>query len=297
MNYFIQIIVSGLTFGAMYALAAVGLALVWGAFNMLNMSHGIIMTLGAYFALLWAEYMGMPLVLAAPFALVCGAVVGVIAYFISAHWMLKQKNFEVTIIIATFGLGMALEAGLLKLLRELFRTAPYSQPLSLGAKSFMVADVPVSYQRLVVWAGAIVLIVLVGLFLSRTTAGRAVRAVAQNRDAARLVGVPVRRIYVMVLALGSGLAAVSGIMLSSFKDVHPLMGGDPMLKAFIVIVLAGLGNITGALYAALLVGMVEAAVKVLIADKYGFAAILILVILALIWKPAGIFGRSTVARQ
>ncbi len=297
MNYFIQIIVSGLTFGAMYALAAVGLALVWGAFNMLNMSHGIIMTLGAYFALLWAEYMGMPLVLAAPFALVCGAVVGVIAYFISAHWMLKQKNFEVTIIIATFGLGMALEAGLLKFLRELFRTAPYSQPLSLGAKSFMVADVPVSYQRLVVWAGAIVLIVLVGLFLSRTTAGRAVRAVAQNRDAARLVGVPVRRIYVMVLALGSGLAAVSGIMLSSFKDVHPLMGGDPMLKAFIVIVLAGLGNITGALYAALLVGMVEAAVKVLIADKYGFAAILILVILALIWKPAGIFGRSTVARQ
>ncbi len=297
MNYFIQIIVSGLTFGAMYALAAVGLALVWGAFNMLNMSHGIIMTLGAYFALLWAEYMGMPLVLAAPFALVCGAVVGVIAYFISAHWMLKQKNFEVTIIIATFGLGMALEAGLLKFLRELFRTAPYSQPLSLGAQSFMIADVPVSYQRLVVWAGAIVLIVLVGLFLSRTTAGRAVRAVAQNRDAARLVGVPVRRIYVMVLALGSGLAAVSGIMLSSFKDVHPLMGGDPMLKAFIVIVLAGLGNITGALYAALLVGMVEAAVKVLIADKYGFAAILILVILALIWKPAGIFGRSTVARQ
>ncbi len=148
-----------------------------------------------------------------------------------------------------------------------------------------------------VWAGAIVLIVLVGLFLSHTTAGRAVRAVAQNRDAARLVGVPVRRIYVMVLALGSGLAAVSGIMLSSFKDVHPLMGGDPMLKAFIVIVLAGLGNITGALYAALLVGMVEAAVKVLVADKYGFAAILILVILALIWKPAGIFGRSTVARQ
>lgn len=297
MNYFIQIIVSGLTFGAMYALAAVGLALVWGAFNMLNMSHGIIMTLGAYFALLWAEYMGMPLVLAAPFALVCGAVVGVIAYFISAHWMLKQKNFEVTIIIATFGLGMALEAGLLKFLRELFRTAPYSQPLSMGAKSFMIADVPVSYQRLIVWAGALILIVLVGLFLSRTTAGRAVRAVAQNRDAARLVGVPVRRIYVMVLALGSGLAAVSGIMLSSFKDVHPLMGGDPMLKAFIVIVLAGLGNITGALYAALLVGMVEAAVKILIADKYGFASILILVILALIWKPAGIFGRSTVARQ
>ncbi len=297
MDFFVQIIVSGLTFGSMYALAAVGLALVWGAFNMLNMSHGIIMTLGAYFALLWAELLGWPLILAAPFSLVCGGLVGAIVYFLSAHWMIKQKNFEVTIIIATFGLGMAIESGLLKFLREMFRTAPYSQPLSLGAKSFLIFDVPVSYQRLVIWAAAFVLITIVGIFLRRTSVGRAIRATAQDRNAARLMGVPVRRVYVLVLAIASGLAAVSGIMLSSFKDVHPLMGGDPMLKAFIVIVLAGLGNITGALYAALLVGLVEASVKVLLADKYGFTAILILVILALIWKPSGIFGRATVARQ
>ncbi len=297
MNFFIQIIVSGLTFGAMYALAALGLALVWGAFNMLNMAHGIIMTLGAYFALLWAEIWGMPLFFAAPFAAVCGGGFGALVYFISAHWMLRQRNFEVTIIIATFGLGMAAEAGLLKYLREEFRTAPYSQPLSLGADSFLVGDVPVSYQRIVVWAVALVLIMLVGLFLTRTNAGRAIRATAQSRDAARLMGIPVKRVYVMVLALASGLAAISGIMLSSFKDVHPLMGGDPLLKAFIVIVLAGLGNITGALYAALLVGMVEATVKVLVADKYGFTAILVLVIAALIWRPAGLFGQRVVARQ
>lgn len=297
MNYFIQIVVSGLTFGAMYALAAVGLALVWGAFNMLNLSHGIIMTLGAYFALTWAELFGLPLVLAAPFSMLCGAAVGALVYFLSANWMLRQKNFETTIIIGTFGLGMAATAGLLKFLREMFRTAPYSQPLSLGADSFLVLDVPVSYQRLVTWGVALILIILVGIFLTRSTMGRAIRAVAQNRDAARLMGVPVRRVYVIVLALASALAAVSGIMLSSFKDVHPLMGDDPMLKAFIVIVLAGLGNITGALYAALLVGFVEAAVKVLWADKYGFTAILVLVILALIWRPAGLFGKTVVARQ
>ena len=118
MNFFIQIIVSGLTFGAMYALAAVGLALVWGAFNMLNMSHGIIMTLGAYFVLVWAEGWGFPLWFAGPFAFIAGGLLGVAIYFVSAHWMLRQKNFEVTIIIATFGLGMALEAGLMKILRE-----------------------------------------------------------------------------------------------------------------------------------------------------------------------------------
>jgi branched-chain amino acid transport system permease protein len=297
MSFFIQIVVSGLTFGAMYALAAVGLALVWGAFNMLNMSHGIIMTLGAYFALVWAELWGLPLIVAGPFAFVAGGAVGAMVYFLSAHWMLRQKNFEVTIIIATFGLGMAMEAGLMKLLRELFHTSPYSQPLSFGAKSFLVGEVPVSYQRLVIWAVAVVLIILVAAFLSRTTMGRAIRATAQNRDAARLMGVPVRRVYVIVLALASGLAGVSGIMLSSFKDVVPLMGQAPMLKAFIVIVLAGLGNMPGALYAALLVGMVEATVKVLLADKYGFLAMLILVIAALIWRPAGLFGKRTIARQ
>ncbi len=297
MNFFIQIIVSGLTFGAMYALAAVGLALVWGAFNMLNMAHGIIMTLGAYFVLVWAELFGLPLWFAGPFAFLAGGIVGAVIYFISAHWMLTQKNFEVTIIIATFGLGMALEAGLMKLLRELFQAAPYAQPLSLGADSFLVGDVPVSYQRLIIWAVAVALIVLVALFLTHTTMGRAIRATAQNRDAARLMGVKVKRVYVIVLGLASGLAGVAGIMLSSFKDVVPLMGQTPMLKAFIVIVLAGLGNMTGALYAALLIGMVEAAVKVLVADKWGFLAMLVVVVIAIIWRPAGLFGKHQIARQ
>ncbi|MDA0228549.1 MAG: branched-chain amino acid ABC transporter permease [Proteobacteria bacterium] len=297
MDYFVQIIVSGLTFSAMYALAAVGLVLVWGAFNMLNMAHGIIMTLGAYFALMWAELFGLPLIFAAPFAMLCGGFMGAFVYFVSAHWMIKQRDFETTIIIATFGLGMAMEAGLLKLLSELFHSSPYSQPLSMGADSFLVATVPVSYQRIIIWGSALILILILAAFLKRTSFGRAIRAVAQNSDAARLMGVRVRNVYIAVLALASALAGVSGIMLSSFKDVHPLMGGALMLKAFIVIVLAGLGNLTGALYAALLIGMVEATVKVLIADQYGFTAILILVILALIWKPAGIFGRSTVARQ
>jgi len=229
--------------------------------------------------------------------MLCGGIVGAMVYFISAHWMIKQRDFETTIIIATFGLGMAMEAGLLKLLRELFHTSPYAQPLSMGADSFLVATVPVSYQRIIIWGGALFLILLLGMFLKRTKFGRAIRAVAQDRDAARLMGVQVRNVYITVLALASALAGVSGIMLSSFKEIHPLMGGALMLKAFIVIVLAGLGNLTGSLYAALLIGMVEATVKVLIADKYGFTAILILVILALIWKPAGIFGRSTVARQ
>jgi len=264
MNFFLQIIVSGLTLGAMYSLSAVGLSLVWGSFNMLNMAHGAIMTLGAYFVIIWFDSMGMTLWLAAPFALICAAIAGVILYFISAHWMLTKRAFDTNIMIATIGISIALQTGLLKA----FGGEPYSQPLSLRSYSFMVNDVPVSYQRLVIWATALILMVGVGIFLSRTNFGRA-----------------------------SVLAAVSGIMLSSMKELMPLMGGEPLLKAFIVIILAGLGNVTGALYAAILVGLLEAAVQVLVGAQYGFPAILIFVILVLIWKPAGLFGRRTVARQ
>ncbi|MDA0339909.1 MAG: branched-chain amino acid ABC transporter permease [Proteobacteria bacterium] len=293
MNFFLQIIVSGLTLGAMYSLSAVGLSLVWGSFNMLNMAHGAIMTLGAYFVIIWFDSMGLTLWLAAPFALICAATAGVILYFISAHWMLTKRAFDTNIMIATIGISIALQTGLLKA----FGGEPYAQPLSLRSHSFMVNDVPVSYQRLVIWATALILMVGVGIFLSRTNFGRAVRATAQNRDAAQLMGVRVRRVYVAVLALASVLAAVSGIMLSSMKELMPLMGGEPLLKAFIVIILAGLGNVTGALYAAILVGLLEAAVQVLVGAQYGFPAILIFVILVLIWKPAGLFGRRTVARQ
>ena len=114
---------------------------------------------------------------------------------------------------------------------------------------------------------------------------------------ARLVGVPVRRVYVLVLALASALAAVSGVMLSSIKDITPLMGGEPLLKAFIVIVLSGLGNVIGALYAALIVGIIESTVSVMLGAQYGFTAILLFVIFALLWRPAGIFGRAMTVRQ
>ena len=146
---------------------------------------------------------------------------------------------------------MALEAGLMKILREWFQASPYAQPLSMGANSFLVGDVPVSYQRNIIWAVAVVLIVLVGLFLTRTTMGRAIRATAQNRDAARLMGGQGQAGLCHGARARERAAGVAGIMLTSFKDIVPLMGQTPMLKAFIVIVLAGLGNMTGALYAAL----------------------------------------------
>ena len=109
MSYAVQIVVSGLTLGSMYALAAVGLSLVWGAFNCLNMAHGAAMALGAYFTLIAVNALGLPIVVSLPFAMVCGALVGTAIYYVSVHFMLDTRNYETNIIIATFGIGMVVE--------------------------------------------------------------------------------------------------------------------------------------------------------------------------------------------
>ena len=125
----------------------------------------------------------------------------------------------------------------------------------------------------------------------------AIRATAQNRDGALLMGVPVRLVFAQVLALGGVLAAVSGVMLSSITTLAPTMGYDPMLKAFIICVIAGLGNTMGALLAAFALGLIEAGVQFELGVRFGFPVLLLLVIVALILRPEGVFSRRRTTRQ
>jgi branched-subunit amino acid ABC-type transport system permease component len=145
-------------------------------------------------------------------------------------------------------------------------------------------------------AVSVVLMLLVALVLNRTRMGRAIRATAQNRDAAQLMGVPVRLVYAQVMVIAGMLAAISGIMLSSITTLAPTMGYDPMLKAFIICVIAGLGNVAGALIAAFVLGVFEAFVQFYFGVRFGFPSLLLLVIVALIWRPYGVFGQKKVSR-
>jgi branched-subunit amino acid ABC-type transport system permease component len=138
---------------------------------------------------------------------------------------------------------------------------------------------------------AVLLMAALALVLQKSRIGRAIRATAQNRDAARLMGVRVGVVYALVLAISGGLAAISGITLSSLSSLLPNMGADPMLKAFIICVVAGLGRVPGSVVAALFIGLFEAVVQYTLGVRFGFAMLLLLVIVVLIWKPQGVFGR------
>lgn len=291
MDVLIQIVASGLTLGAMYAVSTAALSLVWGALGMLNMAHGAVLTFGGYICWWAITALGLPPLLGLPVALAAGALLGLLIYGGAVLPMLRSRSFETNIIIATFGLGIALEDLILKG----FGAYPLPQPLTMPG-GFSIGKVYIPAQNLTILIASIGLMVLVALLLERTRSGRAIRATAQNRDAARLMGVRVGRVYAQVLALSGALAAVGGIMVSSLAALSPTMGGDPMLKAFIICVVAGLGNIYGAIIAALGLGLIEAAAQFLFGVRFGFATLLLIVIVVLIWRPYGLFGRKQVIR-
>ncbi len=291
MEVFVQILATGLTLGAMYALAAIGLSLVWGALGMLNMAHGALMTVGAYLSFYALGMLGLPLALGLPAALIGGALLGVAMYHLCARFLIRRPQFENTIMIATFGIGIALENVIL----QIFGAYPTPQPLAIDG-DFVIAGVHIPFQNLLIFCTALVLMVLVATLLDRTRMGRAIRATAQNREAAQLMGVAIGKVYTQVLAIAGALAAAAGVLISSQATLSPSMGGDPMLKAFIICVVAGLGNVRGAAAAALVLGVVEAAAQYLFGVRFGFATLLAIVIAALIWRPYGIFGRRQVVR-
>lgn len=291
MDVLAQILASGLTLGAMYAVSTVGLALVYGSLNMLNMAHGALLALGGYICLYVMERLGLPAPLGMLAAVVVCGIAGLLIYLLAARPMLSSRNFETQIFIATIGIGTILE----NIILRIFGAQPVAQPLSVPG-SFVIGNVHVPNQNLFIVAIALIMMVAVAFLLNRTRAGLAIRATAQNRDAAQLMGVRIGRVYAQVLALSGALAAVSGVMISSLSGLLPNMGGDPMMRAFIICVVAGLGNIQGAVLAAFVLGLLEASIQFVLGVQYSFAILLALVIIVLIFRPTGLFGRKQVIR-
>ncbi len=287
-----QIIVSGLTLGAMYAVSSISLSLVWGSLNLLNMAQGALLVIGGYAAYAAVTTLGLPTPVALLFAMLVGGLVGGAMFYGVIQFMMERTGFETNVIIATVGLAIIFE----NLVLKFFGAYPLTQPIMV-ASGFYLGKTHVPYQNLVILGASVIVMLAMALVLNRTRMGRAIRATSQNREAAGLMGVPVKLVFVQVLVIAGMLSAISGIMLSSITTLAPTMGYDPMLKAFIICVIAGLGNITGALYAAFILGTFEAFVQFYFGVRFGFPALLLLVIVALVWRPYGVFGRRRVVRQ
>ena len=291
MDGWIQILVSGLTVGAMYAVSTVSLSLVWGALNVLNMGQGAMLAAGGYIAYTAVMSLGLPIPIAIVVAVIVGALIGGAMYFLIIRFMIGKEGFETNVIVATFGFALILE----NLVLRLYGAYPLRQPIGLEG-GWYVGATHIPYQNMLLVVVSGVLLVAVAYLLKTTQLGRSIRATAQNREATELMGIRISRVFLLVLLIGGGLAAISGIMLSTLTTLAPTMGYDPMLKAFIICVIAGLGNIYGALISAFVLGLFEVSIQFIFGVRFGFPALLLLVILALIWRPYGVFGKRKTER-
>lgn len=292
METFILVMVSGLTLSGMYALSAIGLSLTWGALGMLNMAHGAFLAVGSYACFTIITQLGAPLWLAIPLAVIISGLVGLLVYLLIVRQMFRHPAFETNIIIATIGLAILSENTIL----NFFGAYPFRQPLGIEG-GFRLSGIFIPYQNIAILASSVVLVGLVGILLGKTRTGCAIRATSMNKDAALLMGVPVGRVYAQVMALSGCLAAVSGIMLSTITTLSPTMGDAPMVKAFIIVAVAGLGNVYGAFFIAIGFGLLEAIFQFTFGVRLAFPLLLLLVIVSLIWRPNGFFGSATILRN
>ena len=279
-----QALTNGLIIGLLYLLMAIGFTLVFGVMRVVNFAHGEFYMLGAFLAYVCVTRLQLPFL---------AAVLATFAVTLVAGWIIEVlvlKGFrgnELNGMISTIGLAMILQNGALLV----FGPDPQSMPpVAEGVVSLGPIMLPMS--RLYVVAFSIAVLVLLYLFLMHSKGGRALRAVVQDTEIASAQGIRSHLMYPLGFGIGVALAAVAGALMAPVFSVSPSIGSTPLLKAFIVVILGGLGSIPGAALASLLLGVVESAANTFMSSSMSDMLLFGFVILMLIFRPSGLLGKS-----
>jgi branched-chain amino acid transport system permease protein len=281
-----QVLVNGLILGGLYACIAVGFSLVWGVLNIINLLHGTLVVLGGYLAWLAWRHLGIHPVLAAPFV---GLLVGVFGAALQAGLLNPVVGAPVLItLVVTFGLDLITGNALLLAFGADYRTIRPSHALGTA----VVAGLRVPLDRTLAASVALLMIAALWLLLRKSWLGRAIVAVRMDRDAAALMGVRVRSVFIATFGLGAALAGAAGALLGLVFPISPLQSEAYLGTAFTVCVLGGLGSVAGAAVGGLLLGLVESVAGLLLGSENASIVSLVLLILLLAMRPDGLFGRK-----
>lgn len=291
MGQLLQAITSGILYGSIYGLMAMGLTLVWGSLRLLNMAHGALYLAGGYLAWAFVHGLALPVIVALPAAVLGAAAIGVVLQTVLITPMLAKPGWDSASIIATVGASISMESGALLLFGPETRKLP-----GLVDGQVMLGGVSIEWHKILVVVVALLCLHALDAFLRRSRHGLAIRAVAQNMDAARLMGVPVRRVFAIVMGLSAALAGLAGVLLTPIYYLSPGSGFDPMLKALVVTIFGGLGSTRGTLHAAYLIGLLEAFLQVYLGAGWALPGIFLFVILILAIRPSGLCGLGEAQR-
>ena len=294
----------GAVIAAILVLTAMGLSIVFGVMRVVNVAHGEFFMLGAVIAWFVSTSFGGHPALGFVAALIFAPlIVGIIAATADAV-ILKQIKYDPDrTIVATIGLLYIFQQGTLMTFGPDARPveAPFNHRLALpwfefgqsGPQLFWPWGLSTTSYKLFVIAAAIFTLLALWALITQTKIGLIMRATQQDSDMAKAFGIPVGRVYSLVFGLGAALAALGAVLVVPIQQAHYLMGGDPLLLAFIVVIIGGLGSLPGTVVAAVLIGMSDGIISVFFSPTVAKIIATLLVTMVLIWRPQGLFGKTT----
>jgi branched-chain amino acid transport system permease protein len=287
---FIQYVINGFTVGGAYALIGIGLTLILGIMNVVNFAHGEMYMLGAYFLYTFFSLMGINFYFSILLAIAAVMVIG----FLCEKVILKplRKRSVETVMLAMIGVSLLFQ----NMAMLSWTAVPQSIMSPFSSEAIIIGGLYFLPQRILVIAIAFLFVMLTHLLLKKTKLGKAMRATFLDRETASLMGINSNRIYSFTFVLGTGLAAASGALLGPIFTVHPYVGNMANLKAFAIVIFGGLGSFTGAITAGLLLGIFESLGAGYVSSGYQDAVGFLMLILILIVKPTGLFGKIGITR-
>jgi len=285
MSDFLQMGLTGVSLGLMYALIAIGLTLIFGVMRIIQYAHGEMFMLGAFVLYYWHAEMGLPywagVAVSAVLIFCLGAVLQVVLFK-----PLHGKNILYSLAVS-LGLVLIISgSGQL-----IFGTTTKGIPSAVSG-GVLIGGAYLSYERMVISAVSIALIVALWLFLRRSVTGLAIRAVAEDPDTASLQGIRTGRIHWIAFGLGSAMAAIAGCMMGTLLSIVPTMGFLATIKAFMIVIMGGLGSVVGALVGGMILGMIDSVVTTTISGDIALILSFVVIFLILVFRPSGLFGQN-----
>jgi branched-chain amino acid transport system permease protein len=284
-SFLLPSLVDGLLLGFVYGIAAMGLSLIWGVMNVINLSHGPIIALGMFGIYLTFTIFGLNPYLAVILVGILGLLLGILIYTIAVHRVINAPHLST--LLATFSVNMIM----IGIGTAILTTTPRNIDFTLGRTT--LGPITLLWTRVAAASAAILVTALLYLFLYRSRPGKNIRAVTDNRTAAELMGIPSARILALSFGLGTMLAAIAGGLIATLFPFTILSGGRYEVKSFVICVLGGLGNPLGALIGGLILGSLEGLIPVFMPTTWVPVLEFGLFVLILLVRPSGLLGKKT----